>query len=222
MKTSITSLLSCLALAAAVNAAALSPSDLPTPEEREKYAELAASKPADAEGYLTARVYVRDAAAFVAAGKALKFADRPKDLYIRAIDWSREGQDQTTLRAAGRLSNKAWAASWGAPAVRGKLSPAAEAFLRANGLDPASPDAAWAIADGLIRTVNGGDPDEISLETLASGGKKNAIWSFVATRIYARRLKKSFASTGEPGSEYDPKYMTVEERALAGRRYKEK
>ncbi len=222
MKISIVSLLSWLALAAAVNAATLSPSDLPTPEEREKYAELAASKPADAERYLAARGYMREAAAFVAAGKALKFTDRPKDLDIRAIDWSTEGQDLKTLRAAGRLSNKAWAASWGAPPVRGKLTPAAEAFLRTNGLDPASPEAAWAIADGVIHTVYRGDPEEMSLETLASRGKKTAIWSFVATRIYARRLKKNFASTGEPVAEFDPLYLTVEERVLAGRRYKEK
>lgn len=222
MKTSMVSLLCCLALAGAVNAATLSPADLPTPEERERYAELAASKPADAERYLAARGYMREASAFVAAGKALKFADRPKDLDIRAIDWHSEGPDMTTLKAAGRLSNKAWAASWGAPAVRGKLSPAAEAFLRANGLDPASPEAAWAIADGVIRTVNGGDPDEISLETLASRGKKNAIWSFVATRIYARRLHKHFASTGQMGAEVDPKYLTVEERDLAGRAYGKK
>lgn len=222
MKTSIVSLLSCLALAAAVNAATLSPSDLATPEEREKYAKLAASKPADAERYLAARGYMREAAAFVAAGKALKFADRPKDLDIRAIDWSSEGQDLKTLQAAGRLRNKAWAASWGAPAVRGKLSPAAEAFLRANGLDPASPEAAWAIADGVIRTVNGGDPDEISLETLATRGKKNAIWSFVATRIHANRLKKNFASAGPMNAEVDPRYMTVEERDLAGRKHAEK
>lgn len=222
MKISIALLLSCLALGAAANAAALAPSDLPTPEERERHAELAASKPAEAERYLAARGYIREAAAFVAAGKALKFSDRPKNLDIRAIDWSSEGPDMTTLKAAGRLSNKAWAASWGAPAVRGKLSPAAEAFLRTNGLDPASPEAAWAIADGVIRTVNGGDPDELSLETLASRGKKNAIWSFVATRIYVKRLKKNFASTGEAGSEIDPRYMTVEERGLMGRKHKEK
>lgn len=211
-----------LAVPAASNAAALTSSELPTPEEREKYAELAASKPSDAERYLVARGYIRAATAFVAAGKALKFTDRPKDLDIRYIDWSSEGQDQVTLRAAGRLSNKAWASSWGAPAVPGKLSSSAQEFLRTNGLDPASPEARWAAADGVIHTINGGDPDELSLETLATRGKKNAIWSFVATRIYIRRLKKNFASTGEQGAEIDPKYMTVEERALAGRKYSEK
>ena len=106
------------------------------------------------------------------------------------------------------LSTSAWA-----------LSPPAAAFLTSIGVDPADKEVKLADEDGEIVTEYDSDPVSFSLETLATTKKANAVRTFVGTRTFIRHLKKDFGGTSLPKVNYDPLYLTLEERALAGRKF---
>ena len=106
------------------------------------------------------------------------------------------------------LSPSAWA-----------LSPSAAAFLTSIGLDPTDKDVKLADEDGEIVTEYDSDQVSFSLETLAITKKTHAARTFVGTRTFIRRLKKDFGGTSFPKVNYDPLYLTLEERALAGRKF---
>jgi hypothetical protein len=99
------------------------------------------------------------------------------------------------------------------------LSPKAESFLRQAGLDPQAPEVRRAEQDGVIHTDYNGDPEAHSLESLAATGKTNRVRTFVGTREFIRRLKKDSAGTPIPRSNYDPLYLTPEERELVLKKF---
>lgn len=102
------------------------------------------------------------------------------------------------------------------------LSEPASAFLKSIGLDPLSKDVALAEADGLIQTTYEDDAAEYSLDQLAVGKKKNGVLAFIGARTFISRLKADYARTSIPTSNYDPLYLTQEERALVGRKFAER
>lgn len=106
--------------------------------------------------------------------------------------------------------------------VRAALSPQAEAYLKSIGLDPKSKEVMLADADGVIVTTYEEDSAEYSLDQLALGKKKNGSRAFVGTRVFVARLKEDFARTNIPTANYDPLYLTVDERALVGRKFAER
>ena len=108
-----------------------------------------------------------------------------------------------------------------APA-RATLSPQAEAYMKSIGLDPRSKDVMLADADGVIVTTYEGDPAEYSLDQLALGRKKNGVRAFVGTRVFIARIKEDYARTNIPTANYDPLYLTNDERALVGRKFAER
>lgn len=102
------------------------------------------------------------------------------------------------------------------------LSPQAEAFLTSIGLISTSPEVSLAVNDGVISTTFNGDPEQYSLEQLALQRKTNGAKAFVGTRNFIAKLTANFAGTSIPSTNYDPLYLTVQERALAGRKFAER
>lgn len=106
--------------------------------------------------------------------------------------------------------------------VRAELSPAGESFLKSIGVNLKAPDVQVAIADGVISTTYDTDPQDYSLDDLAVRKQKNGSQAFIGTRSFIKKLKANFAGTSMPASNYDPLYLTPEERSLAGRKYAER
>lgn len=103
-----------------------------------------------------------------------------------------------------------------------ELSGHAKTFLTSIGIDLASKDVLLAEADGVIQTTYEDDSAEYSLDQLAVGGKKNGVLAFIGARTFIARLKADFARTSIPTSNYDPLYLTVDERTLVGRKFAER
>lgn len=106
------------------------------------------------------------------------------------------------------------------------LSKQATDFLLSISIDPTSENVKLADQDGTIKTEYQGDPEEYSLESLAIAKKTNGVKSFIITRTLIRRLKADFSRTalpksGDPLHNWDPIYLTVDERALVGRKFRE-
>ena len=90
-----------------------------------------------------------------------------------------------------------------------------ESYLRKIGLDPKSAAVVAAEAEGTITTMYKSDMREFSLSGLiAQGNVPNGVKAFVATRAFIARLKRDFAGTPVPKTNYDPMYLTDEERDL--------
>lgn len=99
------------------------------------------------------------------------------------------------------------------------LTPKTKAYLHSIGIDPRSAEVVIADADGKIVSTSAGDPEENSLESLATQGKRpNAVKTFIKTRAFISRLKKDFEGTLALGSGYSPLYLTPEESALADKK----
>lgn len=101
------------------------------------------------------------------------------------------------------------------------LKPETAAFLRSAGMDPDSEDVVATHAEGPVASSYDANPVERSLDSLAAEKKKDAIAAFIGTRTFIRRLKKDWDGTGIPKTNYDPVFLTNEERALAGRKFAE-
>ena len=106
------------------------------------------------------------------------------------------------------------------------LSKPATDFLLSISVDPTSENVKLADQEGIIKTIAGGDPEEFSLESLAIAKKTNGVKSFIITRAFIRRLKADFSRTampkpGDPLYNTDPRYMTMDERALFSRKLRE-
>jgi len=102
--------LALIALAALYGrAAALSGSDLPTPEERAKYEQLLATNKADAANYLITRDYVRRAREVVESGGAgaRNFPGKPKGFSSQYLS----ANDKDKINEAVKLSIEAMAES---------------------------------------------------------------------------------------------------------------
>lgn len=99
------------------------------------------------------------------------------------------------------------------------MTPETDQYLRSIGLDPASRDIVAVDAEGPVSTSYDGDAEEFSLDILAAQKKKNGINSFIGTRVFIRRLKENFAGTSIPKTNYDPMYLTPEERGQVGRKF---
>lgn len=99
------------------------------------------------------------------------------------------------------------------------MTPETEQYLGSIGLDPASNDVVAVDAEGPVLTSYDGDASEYSLDILAAQKKKNGISSFIGTRTFIRQLKANFAGTSIPKTNYDPMYLTPEERGLVGRKF---
>lgn len=106
--------------------------------------------------------------------------------------------------------------------VRAELSPAGEYYLKSIGVNLQAPDVVVAIADGVISTTYDADPQEYSLDALAVRKQKNGSQAFIGTRSFIKKLKESFANTSIPATNYDPLYLTPDERTLAGRKFAER
>lgn len=106
--------------------------------------------------------------------------------------------------------------------ARAALTPPAEAFLVSIGLNPQSEEVLAAEAEGVIATMENGDYAEFSLEERALAKRKNGVLAFIHTRKFIGQLKENFAGTSIPTVNYDPLYLTVEERALVGRKFAER
>jgi hypothetical protein len=117
---------------------------------------------------------------------------------------------------------KAEGAKKAGKAARPRLSKDAEAFVRAQGVDLESADFKRAVSDGVIKTDYDGDPEEFSLERLAKAKKKNAVANFIGTRAFIAKLKADYAGTPIPTENYDPLYLTHDERDLVGRKFAER
>lgn len=90
-------------------------------------------------------------------------------------------------------------------------------YLRSIGIDPESKDVVSVYAEGPVTTEYNGDEEIYSLDTMAAQKMKNRIVTFIGTRLFIRRLKTNFAGT--PKTNYDPMYLTPEERPLAARKF---
>lgn len=99
------------------------------------------------------------------------------------------------------------------------MTPETAQYLRSIGVNPDSPDVAAVDAEGPVTTSYDGDASEFSLDSLASQKKKNGINSFIGTRVFIRKLKDNFAGTSIPKTNYDPMYLTPEERGQVGRKF---
>lgn len=104
-------------------------------------------------------------------------------------------------------------------AAASAMTPETEQYLRQIGLNPQSPEVAAADAEGPISTSYDEDVQDYSIDTLAAAKKKNGISSFIGTRTFIRRLKGNFAGTSIPRTNYDPLYLTGEERGMVGRKF---
>lgn len=101
------------------------------------------------------------------------------------------------------------------------MTPETVKFLREIGVDPESEDVVATDAEGTVSTEYDGDPTEYNLNSLAAEKKKNGIVTFIGTRTFIRRLKKDFDGTSIPKTNYDPLFLTREERALVGKKFAE-
>lgn len=101
------------------------------------------------------------------------------------------------------------------------MTPETEQYLRSIGVDPQSKDVVATDAEGSVMTSRSGDMEEFSLDILAATKKKNGILAFIGSRTFIRNLKKNFAGTSIPKSNYDPLYLTGTERGLVGRKFVE-
>lgn len=104
---------------------------------------------------------------------------------------------------------------------RPTMKPETAQFLRSIGIDPKSKEVARVDMEGTVMTVRGGDQEEFSLDSMAAQKKKNGIKAFIATRGFIRLLKKDYAGTSIPKTNYDPLFLTPEERSLVGKKYLE-
>lgn len=109
-----------------------------------------------------------------------------------------------------------------AAATASAMTPATAKYLRSIGLDPKSAEAIAADAEGTITIDYEGDDYQYSLAQLAAGKKKNAVATFINTRAFIHRLKEDYAGTSIPKTNYDPLYLTREERTLVGRKFAER
>ncbi len=107
-------------------------------------------------------------------------------------------------------------------AASSAMTPATAKYLRSIGLDPKSKEAVAADAEGTITIDYEGDDYQYSLAQLAAGKKKNAVATFINTRAFIHRLKEDYAGTSIPSTNYDPLYLTHEERTLVGRKFAER
>lgn len=107
-------------------------------------------------------------------------------------------------------------------AAASAMTPATAKYLRSIGLDPKSKEAVAADAEGTITIDYEGDDYQYSLAQLAAGKKKNAVATFINTRAFIHRLKEDYAGTSIPTTNYDPLYLTREERTLVGRKFAER
>lgn len=99
------------------------------------------------------------------------------------------------------------------------MTPETAAYLKSLGQNPESEEIITIDAEGPISTSYDGDPEEYSLDILASQKKKNGIAAFIGTRGFIRKLKANFAGTSIPKTNYDALYLTNEERGLVGRKF---
>jgi hypothetical protein len=101
------------------------------------------------------------------------------------------------------------------------LSKQATDFLVSISIYPALEEVKLADQEGAIKTIVVGDPVENSLESLAIAKMTNGVKKFIATRSFIRRLKADFSGTAIPGDRLynlEPRYMTMDERKLYGRK----
>lgn len=86
-------------------------------------------------------------------------------------------------------------------------------FLRSIGIDPKSTDVVSIYAEGPIVTDYNGDEETYSLDSMSAAKKRMGIPTFIATRLFIRRLKENFAGTSVP-SRIQAIYLTPREREL--------
>lgn len=95
------------------------------------------------------------------------------------------------------------------------LTPKERAYLRKIGIDPKSADVAAAEAAGTIEVMFHHDRQKFSLSSLITRrDSPNAVRRFIVTRAFIARLKKDFDGTAMPEKDYDPDFLTDEERDL--------
>lgn len=99
------------------------------------------------------------------------------------------------------------------------MTPETAAYLKSLGHNPESEEIVAIDAEGPISTSYDGDPEEYSLDILASQKKKNGIAAFIGTRSFIRKLKANFAGTSIPKTNYDPLYLNNDERGLVGKKF---
>lgn len=203
------------AAALAGPARALAPEDL-TDAERARYETVKADTQA-AASFLATRGHVRDASALAARRDDKELANafkRPKNFDKRYLVTG----DSAVINEAVKISLTALAETlYSDSRCPAAATPAeADAFLKSIGPDPASEDVALAKADGEIKSTYLGDPVAYSVASLAGEKRKNALTSFVATRAFVARLKKSFDSTPLPKTNYEAAFLTGAERQLVG------
>jgi hypothetical protein len=104
-------------------------------------------------------------------------------------------------------------------AAASAMTPETAAYLRTIGVNPEAADVVAVDSEGPISTSYDGDDQEYSLDTLAAAKRKNGVSSFITTRGFIRHLKENFDGTSIPKTNYDPLYLTGEERGLVGRKF---
>lgn len=159
---------------------------------------------AQGEGY---NLYMRNITA------ALLLVCSPILVRAAEADWSRQADIDALYRTMA-ASKEAAPSSKAAPAL--KMKPETTRFLRSIDIDPESKDVVDTYEEGSVWTSLEGDPDEFSLDILASKKRKTEITVFIKTRTFIRKLKLDFSGTAL--EKYDPGYLTSDERKLAGRR----
>lgn len=141
----------------------------------------------------------------------------PIALHAGETDWNR-ASDSALIVQTIAASREATSAPKSRTAPAAKMNPETAAFLRSVGVDPESEDVVATNAEGPVSTNRGGDPEVFSLDILASQKKKNGIVSFIATRVFIRKLKEDFNGTLIPDL-FDGRYLTPEERRLTARKF---
>lgn len=135
------------------------------------------------------------------------------------MDWTKTNDLNGIVRSMTELKAAAAAAPLPATtAPAAPLTPETIAFLQSIGIDPSSEDVRVAHESGEIQTTYMDEPMAVSLESLARAKKKNPVIRFVATRAYIAKLKKDFDNVELLITNYEPTFLTKEERMLVGKK----
>ena len=111
-------------------------------------------------------------------------------------------------------ANSAPAAKATVPAMK----PATESFLKELGLDPKSSRILTIASDSI--TAKSGKVH--TLDSLAAKRDETGVKAFIATRAFIHRLKENDAGSSIPTTNYDPLYLTHDERHLVDRKFAER
>lgn len=194
---------------------------------RRKYAKLPEALPSETRAYLRSIGLDPDSEEVHAAESAgtveTTNGDGPASVSLHSL--VREKKREALIRfVAARAAKEAKTPT--PPPVSGasappSMTPATAKYLSSVGIDPGSKEVVEVHEEGPVSTIVNDDPEEYTLDRLAAENRKNGLRVFIHTRTFIRGLKRDFGGTSIPKKDYDPFFLTREERALVGRKFAE-